>query len=625
MSLCISTSAVSGSLSEKLSAISRAGFKKIDLTDTDLASFDGDAHAINRLIDEHGLSVNALHAIENVEGYTHSMREQAFARFEKRIETVLALRGSTLVVNASADHSTSTDSENIIDDLSKMAELAEHHNIRIAYLAHPWANYVTTNERAHKLVTSTDSPNLGLAINSCLILADGTKAAKAHSYTDKIIHVVLTDTQRQITSFDDGFRSSLLPGQGRLNIAALIRVLVSAGYKGEWSISGVRHAIPAGDPLHLARDAYRSLVNLLDEVQRTEPLAHFDVTDMPPRVNTTGFEFIEFAVDDETRPQLTSVLKSLGFSAERQHVSKAVELWRQGAVNILLNSESTGFARESFTHYGPGVCDMAIRVKDAIATVDRATALGTPEFSQAVAVGELNIPAIKGVGGNVVHFIDERSDLHLLWNIEFKRNTHSLRNKTTGIRRIDHVAQTTRYEQMQRFVLYYTTTFEMHKANVVDLADPAGMVRSQAIASPEGEVRLTLNGVIDDETLGGSFLENGVGAGVQHIAFATDNIFETSQLLDVAKFNRLRIPQNYYTTLQSEYGLEPDYVDRLKEHNILYCREESGEFFQIYSQTLFNGLFFEIVQRKDGYQGYGASNSTIRLNAQMETMKQGVA
>ena len=105
---------------------------------------------------------------------------------------------------------------------------------------------------------------------------------------------------------------------------------------------------------------------------------------------------------------LTGILSALSFRKERTHRSKAVELWRQGAINIVVNSEDKGFAAHSRAEHGPGVCDMGLRMRDADQTVKRALMLGAPAFAQPVGAGELDIPAIKGVGGSVVHFIDAR-------------------------------------------------------------------------------------------------------------------------------------------------------------------------------------------------------------------------
>ncbi len=85
-----------------------------------------------------------------------------------------------------------------------------------------------------------------------------------------------------------------------------------------------------------------------------------------------------------------------------------------------------------------------------------------------------------------------------------------------------------KYQEMQSWLTYYTTTFEMEKSRVVDVSDPSGVVLSQAISSPEGEVRLNLNGAGERRTFAGAFLADRFGAGVQHLAFLSDEIFETS-------------------------------------------------------------------------------------------------
>ncbi len=370
-----------------------------------------------------------------------------------------------------------------------------------------------------------------------------------------------------------------------------------------------------------ARDGYRAVVSLLDEVAQTEVTLPSPRPGLPPRVYPTGVEFVEFAVDEANREVMTSVLRGMSFRRERKHVSKSVELWRQGAINIVVNSETQGFASEALAEHGPCVCDMGLRVQDADQTVARATALGAPEFSQPVGAGELDIPAIKGVGGSVVHFIDEKSDLHRVWDIEFEPVPKAEAPQPAGLRRIDHVAQTMRYQEMQSWLTYYTSTFQLEKARVVDVADPSGVVLSQALSSPEGEVRLNLNGAGERRTFAGAFLAEGFGAGVQHIAFLTDDIFETSEHLASSKFQRLEIASNYYDDLKVHFGLSSDFVASLRNAHILYDREGDAEYFQIYGLPFFNGFFFEIVQRKGGYQGYGARNAPIRLAAQLHHSK----
>jgi 4-hydroxyphenylpyruvate dioxygenase len=177
------------------------------------------------------------------------------------------------------------------------------------------------------------------------------------------------------------------------------------------------------------------------------------------------------------------------------------------------------------------------------------------------------------------------------------------------------------YDEMQNWLLYYLTTFEMSKSPIVNVADPSGIVRSQAVESPEGEVRLNLNGVTDENTLAGTFLSGRPGAGVQHIAFQTDDIFETSERLSASGFERLIIPQNYYAETQSAFALDDEMIDRLRGANILYDQDDAGSYLQLYGQSIFDGFFFEIAQRIGGYAGYGARNAPIRLTAQSQVIQ----
>jgi 4-hydroxyphenylpyruvate dioxygenase len=105
------------------------------------------------------------------------------------------------------------------------------------------------------------------------------------------------------------------------------------------------------------------------------------------------------------------------------------------------------------------------------------------------------------------------------------------------------------------------------------------------------------------------------GSGVQHIALATSDIFVTVERLKASGVELLPIPDNYYEDLEARADLSEEEIERLRAANILYDREGPAEFFQVYTKTLENGFFFEIVQRR-GYQGFGAVNAPIRLAAQ---------
>jgi len=623
MTLSISTSAIPGLLLRKLDAIAAAGFTSVALCERDFTCFDGTARDVARMVADAGLTIDVLRPFEGLEGLQGKDRTRAFDRLERIFDRMAELGTDLLLVQSTMDPTASGQAEEIGSDLSDLAARAGQRDLRVAYLALPWASHVHRETEALKLVQTVDHPSLGIAINSFYSLADGSRPARlSHIPGEVIFHVQLSDAPRldmDIRHLSQHFQ--LLPGQGDLNLSGFVKVLARSGYQGPWTLDGANDQAQRIGEVAVASDSYRALVNLLDSVEGSEPAMTFGTPPLPKRIEAEGFEFIEFATDEAGAEDLRQMLRALCFRNERRHRSKSVELWRQGAVNIVINTETEGFAHSAFIAHGPTVCDMGLRVKDAQATAQRAAALGSTLFSQPVGAGQLDIPAIRGIGGNVVHFIDEKSDLHRVWDIEFLPAPRTEATQPAGLRRIDHLAQTMRQEEMQSWLLFYLSTFEMEKSPVVDVADPAGNVFSQAIQSPEGGVRLNLNGTDAGRTVAGAFIADKFGAGVQHIAFLSDDIFETSERLKTAGFARLAIPANYYASLQSVYGLEDDLIDHLKADSILYSRSGDGEYFQIYSQAIFGGFFFEIVERRGGYAGYGARNAPIRVAAQSRLLR----
>ena len=148
------------------------------------------------------------------------------------------------------------------------------------------------------------------------------------------------------------------------------------------------------------------------------------------------------------------------------------------------------------------------------------------------------------------------------------------------------------YEEMLTWLLFYTSIFRTRKSPMVDVVDPSGLVRSQVIESDDGALRLTLNGAENRKTLAGHFIAETFGSSVQHLAFATDDIFATAARLRENGFMPLKISPNYFDDLEARLGLAPEQTERLRAFDILYDRDETGEFFQFYSQNFGEGFFF---------------------------------
>jgi 4-hydroxyphenylpyruvate dioxygenase len=258
---------------------------------------------------------------------------------------------------------------------------------------------------------------------------------------------------------------------------------------------------------------------------------------------------------------------------------------------------------------------MALRVADAAATIERAARLLDQPFQQAVGPGELDIPAVRGVGGSLLYFVDGKTELGQLWDIDFER-VEKTSADDAGLTRFDHLSQSMQYEEMLTWLLFYTSLLDLNKSPVQDITDPGGVVQSQAVEDERGAVRLVLNASQGRHTLASCFLDDFFGSGVQQIALATNDIFHTVEKLRADGVELLLIPENYYDDLEARTDLDAAQIDRLRSGNILYDRDGAAEFFHVYTRTLEGGFFFEIVERRGGYRGYGAVNAPIRLAAQ---------
>ena len=298
-----------------------------------------------------------------------------------------------------------------------------------------------------------------------------------------------------------------------------------------------------------------------------------------------------------------------------------MSLWRQGDINIVINTEREGFAHSAFVVHGTSVCDIGLKVDSAEATIERAKMLGAQTFTQPVGPGELEIPAIQGAGGSILHFLDDKSDLAQVWDIEFIAANDTETSPGAGLVAFDHIAQTMDYGELLTWLLFYTSIFETRKTAMVDVPDPSGLIRSQVIENDNGSLRITLNGAENRRTLAGHFIAENFGSSVQHIALRCDDIFATAAALKDKGFQALEISPNYYDDLEARLGVDAELSQKLRQNNILYDRDENGEFFQLYSPAYVEGFFFEIVERRNGYQGYGAPNAQFRIAAQKRFLR----
>ena len=621
MKTSIATVSLSGTLSEKLDAIAAAKFDAVEIFENDLITFNGSPSEVRQRTDQLGLNILALQPFRDFEGMPDDQRTRVFARAECKFDVMEGLGCDLLMIcsNVSADSLGGID--RAAADLRELGERASKRGLRIAFEALAWGRHINDYRDAWEAVRRADHPAVGLVLDSFHILSRKTDLSAIRAIPrDRIFLVQMADApllQMDYLSWSRHFRN--FPGQGDLPLLDFMEALASTGFDGALSLEIFNDQFRAGSARSVAVDGHRSLLFLLDQLAAKSPSLVRQFTPLPKQSQALGVEFIEFALDETSAPQFEGLIRSLGFRRAGRHKSKAVTRWHQGSINLIVNTENEGFAHSFNLTHGSAVCAIGIKVDNAASTFERATRLLDVPFRQDVGPGELDIPAVRGVGGSLIYFLDSTSELGRVWEIEFE-DTGESESANSGLATIDHVSQSMHYEEMLTWLLFYTSLLDLKKVPPQDVADPGGLVRSQVIEADDGQLRIILNASQSHRTQSSRFLAEVFGSGVQHIAFATDDIMETVARLKRNGVQLVSIPENYYDDLEAKFNLAPELLDELKKNAILYDRDERGEYFQAYTQAFEQRFFFEMVQRRH-YGGYGAANAAVRLAAQARLLQ----
>lgn len=616
------TVTVPGTLRDKLEAIASAGFKGIEIFEQDFIAHDGGPRELGRMVRDHGLEIVLFQPFRDFEGLPEPHRRRAFARAERKFDLMSEL-GTRDVLFCSSCHPEALGGiDRMADDFAELGEIAKTRDIRVGFEALAWGKHVFDHRDAWEVVRRADHPNIGLILDSFHTLARKIDPDTIRRIPgDKIFFVQVADApaiDMDLLYWSRHFRN--MPGEGDLEVTAFMRAVAATGYRGPVSLEIFNDQFRGGSARGVARDGYRSIMALMDDVRRAEPAIALTMPEFPARGTVKGVEFLEFAARGEDANTLEAQFAALGFTHEATHRHRALTVWRQGDIRLLINRSPSDFAGSAYTTHGTTVCDIGLKVDDAAAVMTRATALGSEPYRQPRSEGELPIPAIRGLSGSLLHFLDDASGLSAVWDVEFTPT--GSRTAGSGLTRIDHVAQTMSYDAMLSWSLFYRSLFEMNKAPVVDVIDPDGLVRSQALATPDGALRVTLNGAETHRTLAGGFLAESFGASVQHVAFACDDIFATADRLARNGFEPLIMSANYYADLDARFEIDPAHLERMKAANVLYDEDAGGAFHQLYARPFETGMFFEIIQRDPGYQGYGGPNAPFRIAAQKRLLRQ---
>ncbi len=334
-----------------------------------------------------------------------------------------------------------------------------------------------------------------------------------------------------------------------------------------------------------------------------------DLFDNP--MGLDGFEFVEFAATE--RGIIEPVFEMLGFTHVASHRSKAVDLWRQGDINFIINYQEGSPAWHHAREHGPSACGMAFRVRNAHQAYRRALELGAQPIDIPVGPMELKLPAIRGIGGAILYLIDRYQDGSSIYDIDFDYLPGVERHPDgCGFEVIDHLTHNVYRGRMDYWAKYYEELFNFREIRFFDIKGEYTGLKSRAMTAPDGRIRIPLN---EEGGSGGQieeYLMQYNGEGIQHIAFACSDL--------PACWDRLKArgvpfmtapPATYYEMLEERLPGHGEPVQELQSRGILLDGSTEGEsprlLLQIFSETLIGPIFFEFIQRKED-EGFGEGN-----------------
>ena len=326
---------------------------------------------------------------------------------------------------------------------------------------------------------------------------------------------------------------------------------------------------------------------------------------------TDGFEFVEFAHPEVGH--LEQLFTKMGYCEVARHRTKDVSLYRQGGINYLVNREAGSHAMKFVAEHGPCAPSMAWRVVDADLALQRAISCGATEY-----LGKdktLDVPAIQGIGGSILYFIETYGHKGTPYSEEFDwLEEEDPTPSGVGFYYIDHLTHNVKRGNMDKWFRFYADIFNFKEIKFFNIEGKATGLFSRALTSPCGKIRIPINESADENSQIEEYLKEYNGEGIQHIAVESDNIYAST---DAISANGLEFmpgpPDIYYEQSNVRVKNHEEPIEKMKRHGILIDGEgvvDGGTtriLLQIFSKTVIGPIFFEFIQRK-GDDGFGEGN-----------------
>ncbi|AMM34596.1 4-hydroxyphenylpyruvate dioxygenase [Sinomonas atrocyanea] len=651
----IATVCLSGTLEEKLRAAAKAGFGGIEIFETDLVTSPLSPEHVRALAADLGLGLDLYQPFRDFDSVPEELYRANLRRAEAKFRLMGRLGMDTVLVCSNVGTASIDDDALRAEQLHGLAELAARHGVKVAYEALAWGTYVNDYEHAARIVADADHPNLGTCLDTFHILSRGWDTEPIEKIPgEKIFFVQVADAPKlsmDVLSWSRHYR--VFPGEGQFDLPKFLGHVARAGYNGPVSLEVFNDTFRQADVERTAVDAMRSLIWLEErtarhlaaeaagtgsgapspaELARASRAYAMPLTTLPQVAPPTGINFAEvISADGAPRTaELERLLAQLGFASRGEHRTKPVSLWTLGDARIVLN-------RQQARGLEPAISALGFDVEDGVAAAARAVQLRAVPVPRPSQANEEILQAVNAPDGTEVFLCEDTR-----WVAEFgedqadgpaadegtddgERSPSSAGTGSAGqtsagqtsggagTARIDHINLAQPWQHFDEAVLFYSSVLALTPEASQDVSSPSGLVRSQVMQTadrPGGRaVRLALNLApwIQSDSVKGARTDTFQ----EHVAIEVDDLVAHARACRGRGLPFLPIPENYYEDLDARYDLEPAFLATLRELDLLYDRDARGAFLHFYTASV-GSVFFEVVQRLGGYDGFGAPNAPVR-------------
>jgi len=267
--------------------------------------------------------------------------------------------------------------------------------------------------------------------------------------------------------------------------------------------------------------------------------------------------------------------------------------------------------------HGDGVKIVALWVPDATKAFEETTKRGAKPFQQPQVSEDSNGKVVTSgiyTYGETVHLFVERNDYNGPFLPGYVARSPKYQPESVGLKYIDHMVGNVDWGQMNTWVKFYANVMgfsQIISFDDNDISTEYTALMSKVMSNGNGRIKFPINEPAEGKKR--SQIEEYInfynGAGVQHLALATDNIIYTIHELRERGVDFLDVPDSYYLDLQDRVGAIDEDIEVLKKYKILVDRDDEGYLLQLFTKPLMDRptVFIEIIQRK-GATSFGKGN-----------------